>query len=73
MKLEDTFMRETIRDFYGSIVGYLEHESNGNITAKSFTGKILGRYEKSQDVTKDFYGKILYRGNMASALLVLFK
>ncbi len=65
--------RETIREFNGSIVGHLEHESNGDITVKNFYGKILGRYEKSQDVTKDFYGKILYRGNMAAALLVLFR
>ena len=65
--------RETIRDFYGSIVGHLEHEGNGDIVAKDFFGKILGRYEKSTDTTKDFYGKILYKGNMAAALLVLKK
>lgn len=64
-------MRETIRDFNGSIIGYLEHESNGDITVRNFTGQILGRYEKSSDTTKDFYGKILFRGNMAPALLVM--
>lgn len=66
-------MRETIREFGGSIIGYLEHESNGDIVAKSFTGRTLGRYERSSDTTKDFYGRILYRGNMAPALLLLFK
>lgn len=66
-------MRETIREFSGMIVGYLDHESNGDITVRTFTGKILGRYERSSDTTKDFYGKILYRGNMAPALLILFK
>ena len=66
-------MRETIREFSGVIIGYLEHESNGDITVKNFYGKILGRYVAREDVTKDFYGKILYRGNMASALLILFK
>lgn len=63
--------RETIRTFSGSIVGYLDYESNGDITVRSFSGKILGRYEARDDVTRDFYGKILYRGNMAAALLVL--
>ncbi len=63
--------RETIREFSGSIIGFLEHESNGDITVKDFYGRILGRYESRNDVTKDFYGKILYRGNMAAALLVL--
>lgn len=63
-------MRETIRDFYGTIVGYLDHESNGDIVAKDFGGRILGRYCKSDDTTRDFYNKILYRGNMAPALLI---
>lgn len=63
--------RETIRDFAGSIIGYLDHESNGDIYARSFTGKNLGHYEASSDTTKDFYGRILYRGNMAPALLIV--
>ncbi len=66
-------MRETIREYNGMILGYLDHESNGDITVRNVYGKILGRYEKRYDVTKDFYGKILYRGNMAAALLVLIK
>ena len=65
--------RETIRDFSGMIVGYLDHESNGDIVARTFSGKTLGRYEASSGNTKDFYGRILYRGNMAPALLVLLK
>ena len=65
--------RETIRDFGGSIIGYLDHESNGDITVRSFGGKILGYYRAREDMTRDFYGKILYRGNMAPALLILFK
>ena len=65
--------RETIREFSGSVVGYLDHESNGDITVRNFYGKVLGRYERSSDTTKDFYGRILYHGNMASALLVLIK
>ena len=63
--------RETIRDFGGRIIGYLEHESNGDITARSFGGQILGRYTARDDTTRDFYGRILYRGNMAAALLVI--
>lgn len=63
--------RETIRNFSGTIIGYLDHEGNGDITVRDFYGKVLGRYERSGDVTRDFYGRILYRGNMAAALLVL--
>ena len=63
--------RETIREFSGVIIGYLEHESNGDIIVRDFSGRNLGKYEASSDTTKDFYGRILYRGNMAAALLVL--
>lgn len=64
-------MRETIRDYAGMIIGYLDHESNGNIVAKAYNGMILGRYDAASDTTKDYAGRILYRGNMAAALLVL--
>ena len=63
--------RETIREFSGSIIGYLDHESNGDVYVRNFLGKNLGHYEASTDTTKDFYGRILYRGNMAAALLIL--
>lgn len=65
--------RETIRDYAGMIVGHLDHESNGDITVRNYAGQILGRYYARDNLTKDFYGKILYRGNMAPALLILFK
>lgn len=64
-------MEETIRQYNGLILGYLDYQSNGDIVAKNSSRQILGRYERSSNTTKDFYGKILYRGNMASALLIL--
>ena len=64
-------MRETIRDYGGMIVGYLDHESNGDIVARGYNGLILGRYEKSSDTTKNYAGRIIWRGNMAAALLVV--
>ena len=63
--------REIIREFSGQIIGYLEHESNGDVQARAFSGQILGKYTKRDDTTRDFYGRVLYRGNMAAALLVL--
>lgn len=65
--------KEYITDFYGKILGSLETMPNGDIIVRNFPGQILGKYEKSSNYTKDFYGKILYKGNMAPALLVLFK
>ncbi len=61
-------MREEIKDFSGRIIGYLDHQSNGDIIAKDSSFRILGRYDKAMDVTKDFYGRILYKGNMVGML-----
>ena len=37
--------KETIRDFYGKILGYIETDSvTGNKVATNFLGKILGYY-----------------------------
>ena len=64
-------MRETIRDYAGMIVGYLDHESNGDITARGYNGLIIGRYDKASDTTRNYAGRIIWRGNMAAALLVV--
>ena len=64
---------ETIKEFSGFVIGYLEHLDNGDVVAKKFSGVVLGRYEKASNATKDFYGRILYYGNVASALLILNK
>ena len=66
-------MTERICDFYGSCIGTIETTGNGDKVVKAFSGRILGYYKRNQDVTTDFYGKILYKGDMASALLVLIK
>ena len=62
-------MRENIKDFYGRIIGTRETQTNGNIIARDMHGKILGRYDKAQNVTMDFYGKIISRGDTTSALI----
>ena len=66
-------MGERITDNYGRCLGTIETDGRGDKVVKDFYGKILGRYERSSNVTKDVYGKILYHGDMAAALLVLFK
>ena len=66
-------MTETIKEYSGRILGTIETDGRGNKTVKSYGGKILGYYDASQDVTKEFGGRILYRGDMASALLILYR
>ena len=66
-------MKIAIKEFSGRIVGYLEKCPNGDIIAKNYSRQILGRYRASDNKTVDFYGKILYQGDMSQALLVLYK
>lgn len=60
--------KDTIRDFHGRIIGYIETDDNGNKTIKNFYGKILGYYQKSDNTTRNFYRKIIARGDQSSAL-----
>lgn len=61
--------REQIKDYYGKILGSLETQANGDIIARDFYGAILGRWDKKMDVTKDFFGKIIARGNVVAGLV----
>ena len=62
--------RETIKTWAGVVLGYIETEPNGDAVAKAFSGRILGYYKKSNNVTTDFAGRWLYQGNCLSALIV---
>ena len=47
----------------GRIIGFIETDKDGNKQARNFYGKILGTYDKRLDVTRDFYGRIVTRGD----------
>lgn len=66
-------MVERITNFYNQCIGTIETDGRGDKIVKDFYGRILGKYEKSSNLTKDFYEKILYHGDMSAALLVLNK
>ena len=61
--------KDTIRDFYGKIIGYIFTDEKGNKVIKDFYGRRLGEYDKALNVTKDFYKRIIARGDQASSLL----
>ena len=61
--------KETLKDFYGRIIGTIETAPNGDRTIKDFYGRILGKYEKARNVTKDFYGRIIGTGDLLTTLL----
>ena len=60
---------EIIKDFYGRILGYVEIEPNGNKIFKDFYRRILGRYDKALNATKDFYGRIIAKGDAGVGLI----
>jgi hypothetical protein len=60
-----------IKDFYGKVLGYIEDLPNGDQQLRDFYMKVLGKYDKAQDVTRDFYGRVVARGNQLSMLLMM--
>ncbi len=62
-------MEETIREYSGLIVGYIETKSNGDKVGYDFGRRIVGYYDAGQKVTTDFYRRIVARGDILSALV----
>lgn len=62
-------MTETIRDFYGKILGYIETKVDGDKVARDFYKRILGYYKKSINATTDFYGRIIGKGDLTASLI----
>lgn len=61
---------ETIKDFAGRFIAIYEYQDNGDITVRDWQSRmILGYYRKSRDVTTDFSGRVLYRGNAVGMLI----
>jgi len=61
--------RETLKDWTGKIIGFVDHESGGDKILRDFHGRILGRYVASMDVTRDFYGRQVGKGDILMTLL----
>lgn len=62
---------QTVRDFSGRILGYIETDNQGNKIIRDFYRVILGKYDKKNNVTRDFYGRVVARGD-ASASFIKF-
>jgi hypothetical protein len=62
---------EYIRDFQSrKIIGILRTLKNGDIEAREFDSRrILGFYRKNLDMTTDFYGKMITKGNCVAAFI----
>ena len=62
-------MEEIIKDFYHRIIGYIKTDAQGNKEAFDYYRRFLGRYIKDDNVTKDFYNRIVARGDTTTALI----
>lgn len=60
---------QLIKDCYGNIIARIDEQSNGDKIVKNFYGQILGKYDKALDVTKDFYGRIVAKGECVGILI----
>lgn len=54
--------KEAIRDSSGKIIAWFDHQPNGDIIVREFSGKVLGRYDRQYDVTREFSGRVVARG-----------
>lgn len=54
---------QVIRDSAGKVLLKIETDAIGNKTVRDFYGRLVGRYDKRNDVTRDFYGRIVARGD----------
>ena len=62
-------IKTAIRDYRGKNYGYITEDSNGNKYVTDRKGTRLGSYRASQDVTKDWKGNIIARGDVAASLI----
>ena len=61
--------KDRIKDWTGKIIGTIETDKNGDKTVRDFYGRIKGRYNKRADVTTDFYGRRIAKGDQCAMLL----
>lgn len=60
---------EIIKDFYNRIVGYIRTDSRGNKEGFDFYRRPVGKYIKSENLTKDFYNRIYAKGDALTSLI----
>ncbi|MBQ8287337.1 MAG: hypothetical protein IJX76_01020 [Clostridia bacterium] len=61
---------ETIKDSAYRPIAILTYEDNGDIKVQDWQSRmIVGYYRKSRDVTTDFHGRIIARGNVVGMLI----
>ena len=60
---------EAIKNFSGTILGYIDYKDNGDQVLKNYSGTLLGYYNKIRNITQNYSGTILSYGNTLTTLL----
>lgn len=63
---------QIIREFNGRIIGFIQEDEKGNKIVRDFHRRVLGRYDKVSNTTRDFYGRVIAKGD-SSAMLFNYK
>lgn len=61
--------KEPIKDFYNRIIGYIETKPNGDKIGYDFYNRIVGYYRSNQNITQDYYRRIIARGDALTGLI----
>ena len=60
---------QTIKDFYGRVIGKIEIKNNGDQIGYDFYGRIVGYYNVSTNKTENFYHVVVGTGNLLAMLI----
>ena len=78
MKLNESISKRVLKDGKYKTDKFKIEEIENTVVSSSLKkiidqeAKILGRYDATTNTTKDAYGKILFKGNMAGSLIGMY-
>lgn len=62
--------KQRVQDWRGKLIGFIETDSvTGNKVIRDFYGRIKGKYNKKLNITQDFYGRTVARGDQSAMML----
>lgn len=62
--------RQRIQDWRGKLIGFIDTDSvTGDKIIRDFYGKITGKYIKRLNITQDFYGRTVAKGDQSAMML----
>ena len=61
--------KEPIKDWTGKLIGFISTEPNGNKVLYDWHNHILGKYNKNLNITQDFHGRQVGKGDILLTLL----